>query len=152
MKKPSKDLLLTLKGEAVGEASLRSAYFLSPQKHKEKVEALRKLEGQTKERVLEYFGKNDIEVPSLWVATTIGTLLGFLLPLIPWTLAMKKVLPVADKGIEVFRRMELQASEGDKEFFAYVVAHEVAIRRFAEMELEGSEQSSLEPVTALLEG
>mgnify|MGYP003632542738 CR=1 FL=1 len=152
MNKPSQDLLTTLKGEVLGEALFRTAYYLCfAQERKKKMYILWKLEAQTKERILKYFGENNIEVPGLMLAAITGAGLGVLLTLTPWSQVIKAMPPVADKGLEIYRRLELQAPEEYKALFAYVVAHEVALKRFAEIEIEGNEQESLEPIEALLD-
>ena len=148
--KPSKDLIITLESEAYGEASFRSAYYVSTGAKKRKAEALWQLEIQTKSRVLEYFEHNQLPIPSLKVALVKGSILGLIFPIFPWRLVMKIILQETEMFLEVFHRLEAQASEQDKSFFKYLVDHEVAIRRFAEQELENNPEQALQAITHLL--
>ncbi len=63
---------------------------------------------------------------------------------------MKEILKEAEYDLKVFGRLEKRASEQDRELFRYLVAHEIVIAQFAEMELVNSHNISLEPIKALL--
>ena len=149
--KRSKDLIVTLQSEAYGEASFRSAYYVSTGAKKRKAEALWRLEIQTKSRVLEYFEHNQFPIPSLKVAAVKGSILGLIFPIFPWRLVMKIILKETEMFLEVFHRLEAQAPKQDKPFFKYLVDHEIAIRRFAVLELENSHEQALQAVTRLLD-
>lgn len=146
----SKDLIITLESEAYGEASFRSAYYISTGAKKRKAEALWQLEIQTKSRVLEYFERNQLPMPGLKIAAIKGSLLGLIFPIFPWRLVMKIILQETEMFLEVFHRLEAQASEQDKTLFKYLVDHEIAIRRFAELELQNKPDEALQAVTCLL--
>ncbi|KXJ54126.1 MAG: hypothetical protein AXW15_08715 [Neptuniibacter sp. Phe_28] len=149
--KLSKDLIVTLQSEAYGEASFRSAYYVSTGVKKRKAKALWQLEIQTKSRVLEYFEHNQFPIPSLKVAAVKGSILGLIFPIFPWRLVMKIILKETEMFLEVFHRLEAQAPKQDKPFFKYLVDHEIAIRRFAVLELENSPEQALQAVTRLLD-
>ena len=151
MKQASKDLLIALESEVLGEASFRSAYYasFSPER-KKKAKALWKLEAQTKLRILEYFKKNNIEAPKLIGSAIKGGVLGIFFPIGPWSMILNTTLKETEHFLKVFNRLEQQAPEEDKELFKYIVAHEMAIKRFEELELEGKNSGSLEPIQALL--
>lgn len=151
MKKPSKDLATALKSEVLGEAFFRSAYysaFFSNRRNKAKV--LWQLEVQTKSRIIEYFEVNSIEIPKLrWLAVR-GSILGVLYSVIPRHIVLKEILEETEYYLEVFYRLEEQVVKKDKKLFEYIVAHEVAIKRFAEIELVNSGNNSLDSIKALL--
>ena len=52
--------------------------------------------------------------------------------------------------LEVFERLEANASPNSVAFFSYVVAHERAIARFAQLERTGRHEESLEPIDSLI--
>jgi hypothetical protein len=150
MGKP-KDLVIALESEVLGEAFFRSAYYAAFfLNRKNKAKALWQLEAQTKKRILQYFDDNSIEIPKLRWAIAKGSLLGIFYPVIPWHIVLKQILKATEYYQKVFRRLEEQAAEKDKELFNYIVAHEVAIERFAEMELANNGKNSLKLIEELL--
>ena len=152
MKKPTEDLAIALESEVLGEAFFRSAYcaaFFSNRGEKAKI--LWQLEAQTKSRIIEYFEINSIEIPKLRWLQIKGSLLGVLCPIAPWNIVLKEILKETEYYLEVFRRLSEQATEQDKELFKYIVAHEVAIGQFAEIELVNSGDNSLDRIKALLD-
>lgn len=145
------DLVIALKSEVLGEAFFRSAYyatFYSDRRNKAKT--LWQLEIQTKTRIIEYFKANNLKIPQLKWAAFQGIIFGILYLVVPWEFVMKEILKETTYYLEVFRRLEEQATEQDKELFKYIVAHEVAIRRFAEIELINNSSSSLKSIESLL--
>ena len=152
MKKPTEDLAIALNSEVLGEAFFRSAYhaaFFSNRGEKAKI--LWQLEAQTKSRILEYFEINRIEIPKLRWLQIKGSLLGVLCTIAPWDIVLKEILKETEYYLKVFRRLLEQATKQDKELFKYIVAHEVAIEQFAEIELVNSGDNSLDPIKALLD-
>ena len=151
MEKPTEDLRIALESEVLGEAFFRSAYYAAFfLNRRNKAKALWQLEAQTKKRILKYFEVNSIEIPKLrWTAAK-GSILGVLYSVAPWYIVLKEMLKETEYYLEVFRRLEEQAAEKDKKLFEYIIAHEVAIRRFAEIELVNSGNNSLKPIEALL--
>ena len=150
--KPTKDLAIALESEVLGEAYFRSAYYAAFFKHRRhKAKTLWQLEAQTKKRILEYFEIIDLKIPKLNWAAIKGSILGVFYPVAPWYIVLKEILKETKYYLEVFRRLEKQAAEKDKELFKYIVAHEAAIGRFAEIELENSGNNSLKPIKALLD-
>jgi len=149
--KPSADLLDALKCEVLGEASLRMAVRLTSNPiRRKKVEVMRQLETQTKNRILDYFKNKNIEIPNLSGVVLKGTVLGILFPLSPWKGIVENTIKETDHYLVLFNRLELNAEEGDRELFRYIVAHEEAIKRFAELEQENSTADTLKPMTDLL--
>ena len=151
MKKPTENLAIALKSEVLGEAFFRSAYysaFFSNRRNKAK--ALWQLEVQTKKRIIEYFEVNGIKIPKLrWLAVK-GSILGVFYLVIPRHIVLKEMLKETEYYLKVFHRLEELAAERDKKLFKYIVAHEVAIKKFAEIELANNGNNSLDPIKALL--
>ena len=145
------DLVIALKSEVLGEAFFRSAYYAAFLKNpKNSAKVLWRLEAQTKKRILEYFAVNNIEIPKLrWIAAK-GSILGVFYSVVPRNIILKAILKETEYYLEVFHRLEEQAVEKDKKLFEYIVAHELAIRRFAEVELADSHNNSLELIEALI--
>ncbi|MBE9044604.1 hypothetical protein IQ255_09340 [Pleurocapsales cyanobacterium LEGE 10410] len=145
------DLVIALKSEVMGEAFFRSAYyatFFSDRRNKAKM--LWQLEVQTKTRIIEYFQANHIKVPKLKWAALKGSIFGIFYSIIPWYIVIKEILKETEYYLAVFHRLEKQANEKDKELFEYIVAHEVAIANFAEIELINSSNNSLKSIESLL--
>ena len=151
MQKFTEDLAIALKSEVLGEAFFRSAYyaaFFSNRRNSAKV--LWQLETQTKTRILEYFTVNQIEIPKFrWTAAK-GLILGIFYSFVPSHIVLREMLKETEYYLNVFRRLEKQATKKDKQLFTYIVAHEVAIARFAKIEITNSDRNSLEAIEALL--
>lgn len=152
-RQPTADLLAALKCEVLGEASLRTAYYLTlDRRRRKKVDVMRKLETQTRYRIIEYFDAKGIRVPKLYGTVIKGTLLGMLFPLARWQQILANTLAETEHYLELFYRLEQQAEAQDKALFTYIVAHEQAIQRFAELETEHpGNLASLAPMEALLD-
>lgn len=148
--KPSKDLLTALESEVYGEASFRSAYYVCFGAKKRKAEALWKLETQTRERIMAYYEENNLATPKLRLALIKGSIIGLIFPLFPWKLIQHIILKETEHYLTVFRRLESQADDNDKPLFRYLVDHEIAIRRFAEMELANKPEEAYYAIANLL--
>ena len=128
MEKPTEDLVTALESEVLGEAFFRSAYYAALFCDlRNKVKTLWQLEVQTKKRIIEYFQANNIEIPKVRIIALKGFIFGVYCLMIPWHVLVKKIIEETEYYLEVFRRLEKEASEQDKELFKYIVAHEVAI-------------------------
>lgn len=117
---------------------------------KQKWRVLRALEEQTLARYLEYMRESGqtVREPRGWALR--GRAEGAALGLMPWPMAMKAVRNATGPFQERFLRLKRHASGADREFFAYVYAHEKAIEAFAKKEL-AKEEDSLRDVKDLLE-
>jgi hypothetical protein len=145
-----KDLQRIHESEVYGAAVFDTAARLcrNPER-KQKLLAIKALEEQTLQRYLDYMkstGKK-IKHPKGWALK--GRAEGAALALMPWWLAMKLVEEATGPFQEKFLRLKEHASEADREFFAYVYAHEKAIESFARKE-RAKEQHSLKAVHSLL--
>lgn len=151
MEKPTEDLAIALESEVLGEAFFRSAYYSAFFLNRgAKAKVLWQLEAQTKKKILEYFEINSTEIPKpRWTAAK-GSILGVFYLVTPWHIVLKEILKETEYYLKVFRRLEKQVAEEDKKLFEYIVAHEVAIERFAKIELVNSGNNSLDPIKALL--
>ncbi|MEL6927992.1 MAG: hypothetical protein AAFO95_05085 [Cyanobacteria bacterium J06600_6] len=145
------DLITTLKSEVQGEAFFRSAYYAAIfSRHRSKRKALWQLETQTKIRIIEYFQVNNLERPNLgWLALK-SSVIGVIYSFFSSNIVLDQIIRKTEYYLEVFRRLENRASEADRQFFEYIVAHEVAIRQFIEIELSNSNENSLKGIKALL--
>ena len=70
---------------------------------------------------------------------------------LPWPEAMQQMAILIDPAIERFRELLAMAPEEDRETVQILFDHEVALKEFAERELAGDSQSSLDPVRAVIE-
>ena len=70
---------------------------------------------------------------------------------LPWPEAMQQMMTVLDPAIERFRELLAMAPEEDNETLQILFDHEVALKQFAERELAGDSQASLDPVRAVIE-
>ena len=70
---------------------------------------------------------------------------------LPWPEAMQQMMTVLDPAIERFRELLAMAPEADNETLQILLDHEVALKQFAERELAGDSQASLDPVRAVIE-
>ena len=64
--------------------------------------------------------------------------------------AMQQMMTILDPAIERFRRLLAIAPETDREVVQILVDHEVALKQFAERELAGASETSLDPVRAVI--
>ena len=109
MRKPTEDLEIALKSEVLGEAFFRSAYYSTFFLNRgDKAKVLWQLEVQTKNRILEYFKVNRIEIPKLRWLQIKGSLLGVLCPIAPWNIVLKEILKETEYYLKVFRRLSEQ--------------------------------------------
>ena len=60
-------------------------------------------------------------------------------------------MALLDPAIERFERLLAIAPEEDREVVQILVDHELALKRFAERELAGDPETSLDPVRAVIE-
>ncbi len=116
---------------------------------KQKWLALKALEELTLERYLAYMraSQQAVSEPRVWRLK--GQVEGAALGAMPWRLAMKFLADGTVPFQEKFLRLKTHASDADRDFFAYVYAHEKAIEAFARKEL-AKQKGSLKAVQALL--
>ena len=144
MQEPSEDLVTALESEVLGEASFRSAYYvLFNAEKKRKLKSLWALETETKRRLLAHYAANDIRLPGRAGLAMKASVIGLLMPLLPWGKLMETFLTV-------FRRLHDTAPDEHKALFAFVVAHEEAIEAFALIESGQREGDPLAAIEALL--
>lgn len=70
---------------------------------------------------------------------------------LPWPEAMQQMMIVLDPAIERFSELLVMAPEEDRETVQILFDHEVALKQFAERELAGDSQCSLDPICAVIE-
>ena len=66
-----------------------------------------------------------------------GLVFGVIFAFLPWPTAMKMLGAGTPALIEVFLRLVGASSAADRPFFDYVLAHELAIEKFAALEVQG---------------
>jgi hypothetical protein len=110
---------------------------------------LHALEEETLARYLAYMARTGQTVvePRAWELK--GYAEGVVLGLMPWRLAMRLVRDATGPFQERFLRLKQNSDEAEREFFAYVYAHEKALEAFAVKEL-ANEPGSLNAVDGLL--
>ena len=146
-----RDLDRTLGSEVLGERLFAVAARLTRKpERRAKWLALRDLETQTRQRIEAFLEERGEEasVPAFTGAQAL--LFGVALGLLPWSLSMRLLQDGTGPFLEIFERLERAADPDSRAFFAYVVAHERAIERFARSEQAGEEETSLDVVEALL--
>lgn len=145
-----KDLQHIHESELYGRAVFTVAARLTRNpERKKKWLALKALEEKTLQRYLDYMastGQTVVE-PKIWEVK--GYAEGLALGLMPWRLAMTLVRNATGPFQEKFLRLKDNAKDEEREFFAYVYAHEKAIEAFASKEL-ARDAGSLKPVESLL--
>lgn len=116
---------------------------------KQKWLALKALEEQTLQRYLDFMKEagQPIAEPRGWALK--GMAEGAALGVMPWWLAMRLLRNGTQPFQEKFLRLKNHADSAEKEFFAYVYAHEKAIEAFAQKELS-RDAGSLKAVNSLL--
>ena len=70
---------------------------------------------------------------------------------LPWGVAMERMMTILDPAIERFRELLALAPAEERDTVQILVDHEVALKRFAERELAGDVDTSLDPVLAVIE-
>ena len=68
-----------------------------------------------------------------------------------WSDALEQMMTILDPAIERFRELLAMAPDEERETVQLLFDHEVALKRFAELELAGKSEMSLQPVHAVIE-
>lgn len=137
--------------ELVGEAVYATAArFTLRRDRRAKWLALSELERQTKEEIALQITHHGSEVEPRLFELRIGQVAGALLALLPWRLALRLLRSVAQRTVHFWERLERDFPDGDPEFLARLTDHEHAQVAFAQRELGGNSQHSLDPVVALI--
>jgi len=116
---------------------------------KKKLELLYQLEVQTLEKYIVFANENghEYKFPFWWAAK--GYFDGLMFGLLPWGISMYLLAKGTQSFTVVWQRLKIHSSVTNRNFFAYVYAHEKAIETFAESELRG-EIESTKPILSLL--
>ena len=70
---------------------------------------------------------------------------------LPWGVAMARMMDILDPAIDRFRELLALAPAAERDTVQILLDHEIALKRFAERELAGDADTSLEPVRAVIE-
>lgn len=68
-----------------------------------------------------------------------------------WAEALEQMMTLLDPAIERLERLLVLAPDEDRDTVQILVDHEIALKRFAQRELAGDPETSLEPVRAVIE-
>ena len=143
-------ILLAWQGEQWGKAFFeRIAQATEDAGQRAKWEVLAELEEATGNRLLPLLDP-DAERPSAEGYRALDAAVDTYAKL-SWTEALEQMVPVLDPAIERFEKLLAMAPNEDRETVQILVDHEVALKRFAERELAGDPQTSLDPVRAVIE-
>lgn len=69
---------------------------------------------------------------------------------LPWGVAMERMMTILDPAIERFQGLLVHAPAEERDTVQILVDHEVALKRFAERELAGEADTSLDAVRAVI--
>ena len=69
---------------------------------------------------------------------------------LPWGVAMERMMTILDPAIERFQELLAQAPAEERDAVQILLDHEVALKRFAERELAGEAETSLDAVRAVI--
>lgn len=144
------DLQHIHESEVYGRAVFATAARLTLNaERKAKWLTLHALEEETLARYLAYMARTGQTVvePKTWELK--GYAEGLALGLMPWKLAMWLVRNATKPFQEKFLRLKQHSGEAERDFFAYVYAHEKALEAFAAKEL-AKDPDSLKAVESLL--
>ena len=138
------------RGEQWGRAFFeRLAEATDDPEHRAKWKVLAELEEETGNRLLPLLG-DDAEPPAAEnfrpVDAAVAAYSG-----LAWPEALEQMMTILDPAIERFRELLALAPEEDRETVQLLFDHEVALKRFAQRELAGNPQVSLEPVRAVIQ-
>lgn len=146
-----KDLNKLLTSEILGEQLFKVAARLSTNANqRKKWQALAALETQTKDYFLDYLKQSQQHAKADAIAKLQASVSGAALALLPWNMAMQLLEDGTRQFLQAFERLQQHSSPEDLAFFTYVVEHELAIQRFAQLERQGNTEHSLQPVLALM--
>ena len=135
------DLYEIYKSEVTGETLFSTIAALTFSIKKEKWSTLASLETQTKSRYLAFVQDSDERPRFPFGAKVMGYVFGVIFALLPWPTAMRALKSGTPALIKTFSRLRDNSEEEDRDFFDYVLQHEVAISEFARLEIEGSDNS-----------
>ncbi len=116
---------------------------------KKKLEFLYQLEVQTLERYITFSKDtgNENKFPYWWAVK--GYFDGIVFAILPWSMAMYLLAKGTKSFTVVWQRLEANSNETNRDFYAYIYAHEKAIEAFAKKELN-KEIDSTKPILSLL--
>jgi hypothetical protein len=137
-------------GEVFGEAILASYLALETDaEHRYKWATLMQLETETKARLRPFLARLGLGVAQNDVSDKVA---GFAKAFASksWQQHMKEIAEITDFYLAKFREIHSAAPPEDREVTQSMVVHEAAIGRFAQLELSGQADSSLDEVIAQL--
>ena len=116
--------------------------------HRAKWKVLAELEEETGNRLAQLLG-DDAEPTSAEHFPPVDAAVAAYSRLV-WPQALEQMMTILDPAIERFRKLLAMAPDEDRETVQLLFDHEVALKRFAQRELAGNPETSLEPVRAVI--
>lgn len=145
------DLNTILTSEILGEHLFNTAARLTTDVTKRKKwQILAALETQTRHYFIDYLRQSQQYAKADSTAKLQASISGATLAMLPWKTAMQLLDDGTKKYLKAFKRLQQHSNPEDLAFFSYVVEHELAIKRFAQLEKQGNTAQSLQAVEALL--
>ena len=142
------DLQLLFASERLGVAMFSTLQRLSINKSKiQKWQLLLALEQNTLAEVRALASRQGLPIPSTPVATITGVFYGILFTLLPWKLNMRLLRSGTRAYLPLFERLKAQHSDP---VFGYLLAHEQALKVFAEQELHGNSSNAASAIRQVL--
>ena len=144
-----KGVVQAWQGELWGKAFFEQlAVSTDDADHRAKWQVLAALEEATGNRIAPLIA-DDSDLPSASVNQSVESTVEVYQNL-PWHEAMARMMIILDPAIERFRALLAQAPVEDRDVMQILVDHEVALKQFAERELAGDNDISLDPVRAVI--
>lgn len=142
-------ILQAWRGEQWGRAFFEQlAEATNDPEHRAKWKVLAELEEETGNRLAPLLG-DDAEPTSAEDFPPVDTAVAAYSRL-AWPQALEQMMTILDPAIERFRALLAMAPDEDRETVQLLFDHEVALKRFAQRELAGNPETSLEPVRAVI--
>lgn len=146
-----KDLNQLLNSEILGEQLFATAARLSRNlQQREKWQTLAALEAQTKRYFTDYLRQSQQHAKARQLIKLQASISRAALAFLPWKISMQLLDQGTAPFLQCFERLNQGSSPQDLAFFNYVLAHEQAIKKFAQLEQQNKPDQSLEPVLKLL--
>jgi hypothetical protein len=145
-------LRIAFQGEVLGESAYAVAARLTwVPRRRQKWEALRQLETQTRKCLAQALQREGIPARATLVLQVAGALVGLLAALAPWRLTMGLLGRAITVTQRWFAHVAQETAVDDLNLLQYLVAHERVQGEFVRRERAGDEAGSLTPILRLLQ-
>lgn len=138
-------------GEVIGEGLFSRMLAACADEHRVAMASLLQLESEAKVRLRPFLTRLGLSVVEDETKRAAGAEFASRLNAMSWPEAMRALAELSKPYFDRYRALEEAAPEADKAEVAFMVRHEGAVVRFAELEAVGRRGEALESVTRLLE-